>query len=117
MSRKPYECFRCRDNGFPGVQVYLAGKDNQNKTVYVEENGHKHIHKTKEQQQQQDNNKNNPLAPVSDESVERGISAFTMMSDLTVLVEQNQKLLVTLDSKMDRLLSLTCAQQQKQVEK
>jgi hypothetical protein len=49
---------------------------------------------------------NNPLAPVSDESVERGIDAFSMMSSLIVLVEQTQKLLVSMDSKLDRLLNL-----------
>jgi hypothetical protein len=52
MSRKPYECFRCRDNGFPNTQVYLAGKDEQGKTVYIEEDGTAHQHKIKQEQQQ-----------------------------------------------------------------
>ena len=33
--------------------VYLAGKDEQGKTVYIEENGTTHQHKTKQQQQAQ----------------------------------------------------------------
>lgn len=53
MSRKPYECFRCRDNGFPNTQVYLSGKDEQGKTVYVEEDGTAHQHKVKQEQQSQ----------------------------------------------------------------
>jgi len=88
--------------------IYLAGKDEQGKTIQLEEDGTKHIHKT--QQKQQDNN---PLAPVSDESVDRGISAFSMMTDLIRLVEQTQKLLVSMDGKLDRLLNLTFAQEQK----
>jgi seryl-tRNA synthetase len=84
MSRKPYECFRCRDNGFPNTQVYLAGKDEQGKTIQLEEDGTKHVHKT--QQKQQDNNL---FAPVSDESVERGIDAlFNLMTSLIKEVEE-----------------------------
>jgi hypothetical protein len=33
--------------------VYLAGKDGQGKTLYVEENGTPHMHKVKQEQQQQ----------------------------------------------------------------
>jgi hypothetical protein len=47
MSRKPYECFKCRDNGYANTMVYLAGKDESGKTVYVEEDGTPHLHKTK----------------------------------------------------------------------
>lgn len=35
MSRKQYECFKCRDSGFPGTLVYLAGKDEQNRTIQL----------------------------------------------------------------------------------
>lgn len=52
-SHKPYECFRCRDNGFPNTMVFLAGKDDHDKTVYVEEDGTSHQHKLKQQQQHQ----------------------------------------------------------------
>lgn len=52
-SRKPYECFKCRDNGFPNTMVYLAGKDEQGKTVYIEDDGTGHQHKVKQQQQKQ----------------------------------------------------------------
>ena len=51
-SHKPYECFKCRDNGFPNTMVYLAGKDEQGKTVYIEEDGTAHQHKQKQQQGQ-----------------------------------------------------------------
>ena len=49
MSRKPYECFKCRDNGYANTMVYLAGKDESGKTVYVEEDGTPHLHKTNKQ--------------------------------------------------------------------
>ena len=52
-SRKPYECFKCRDNGLPNTMVYLAGKDDQGKTVYIEEDGTAHQHKIKQQRQTQ----------------------------------------------------------------
>jgi hypothetical protein len=103
-------CNKCRDNGFPNTMVYLAGKDEHGKTIQLEEDGSRQIHKTKQRQQQvqpQEPDKNdNPLAPVSDESVESGFSAFTMMTDLIRLVEQTQKLLVIMDGKLDRLLNL-----------
>jgi hypothetical protein len=43
---------------------------------------------------------------VPEESVQRGITAFTMVTNLTILVEQTQKLLVSMDEKLDRLLNL-----------
>ena len=49
MSRKPYECFKCRDKGYSNTMVYLAGKDESGKTVYVEEDGTPHLHKTNKQ--------------------------------------------------------------------
>ena len=52
-SRKPYECFKCRDFGFPNTMVFLAGKDDQGKTVYIEEDGTAHQHKIKRQGQTQ----------------------------------------------------------------
>ena len=48
-SRKPYEFYVCQRNGFNGVMVYLAGKDENNKTVYLEEDGTPHLHKTNKQ--------------------------------------------------------------------
>ena len=53
MSRKPYECFKCRDSGFPNTFVFLAGKDDQGRTIQLEEDGSKHIHKGKQEQQQE----------------------------------------------------------------
>ena len=50
-SRKPYECFKCRDHGFPNTMVYLAGKDEQGKTIYIKEDGTAHRHKTIDQGQ------------------------------------------------------------------
>lgn len=105
MSRKPYECFRRRDNGFPGVQVYLAGKDNSGKTIYVEEDGTPHIHKQVQQEQQQQQTD-------YDKSVNDGISAISHITSLIRLAEQTQKLLVTMDGKLDHLTKLVYAVQQ-----
>jgi hypothetical protein len=92
-SRNTYPCFACRKAGYE-IPVYLDGKDAEGRTKYLNEDGTKHVHKT------------NPLEKPSEESVQRGISAFTMMTDLTILVEPTQKLLVTVDGKLDRLLNL-----------
>jgi len=47
----------CKNNGFPGTQVYLAGKDDQGRAIRLEEDGvTTHVHKTRlasQQQQQQ----------------------------------------------------------------
>jgi hypothetical protein len=59
-SKQPFECFVCKNNGFPAVMVYLAGKDEQGKAIRQEADGSPHQHKTKlasssssQQQQQQ----------------------------------------------------------------
>jgi len=114
LSRKSYECFRCRDNGYPNTMIYLAGKDEQGKTIQLEEDGTKHLHKLKDQQLQQLQQQQTQPQPQLqskqtseyEQSVERGISAFSMMTDLIRLIEQTQGLLVTLDGKIDRLLNL-----------
>lgn len=54
-----------------------------------------------------------PSSTEYERSVDDGISAFSMMTDLIRLVEQTQKLLVSMDGKIDRLLNLTFAQEQK----
>ena len=42
MSRKSFECFSCSDNGCPHTIVYLAGKDDQGKTIRLEDNWTRH---------------------------------------------------------------------------
>lgn len=52
-SKNTYECFVCKSNGFPNVQVYLAGKDESGKAIRLEEDGvTPHTHKTKVPSQQ-----------------------------------------------------------------
>jgi hypothetical protein len=49
-----YECFKCKNNGFPGVMVYLAGKDDHGRAIRLDDDGTTpHIHKTKHPSQQQ----------------------------------------------------------------
>ena len=43
-SRKTYECFVCKRQGFDNVQVYLDGKDAEGKTKYLNEDMTVHIH-------------------------------------------------------------------------
>ena len=53
-SKQTYECFACKNNGFPAVMVYLAGKDPNGRAIRLEEDGvTMHIHKTKVPSQQQ----------------------------------------------------------------
>ena len=45
-SEKTFQCFTCRDRGFPEVLIRLAGKDEKGKTVQVELDGETpHEHK------------------------------------------------------------------------
>lgn len=44
-SRKSYECFVCKRQGFEDVQVFLDGKDDQGKTIYKNEDMTPHQHK------------------------------------------------------------------------
>lgn len=77
-SKSKYECYRCRDNGWPGTMVYLAGKDEQGKTVYVEDDGTAHQHKQKQGQQQEIQTSTTgdlvPLLRMIDAKLERVIS-------------------------------------------
>jgi hypothetical protein len=100
-SKQLYPCFSCRRVGYE-IPVYLDGKDAEGRTKYLNEDGTKHIHKTKQELPQQ----SNPLATLSDESVDSGMTAFSMMTDLIRLVEQTQKRVVTVDEKLNRLLNL-----------
>lgn len=43
-SRKTYECFVCKRQGFDNIQVYLDGKDAEGKTKYLNEDMTVHIH-------------------------------------------------------------------------
>jgi hypothetical protein len=43
-SRKTYECFVCKRQGFDNVQVYLDGKDAEGKTKYLNEDMTVHTH-------------------------------------------------------------------------
>ena len=52
-SKQTYECFVCKSNGYPGVLVYLAGKDDQGRAIRLEDDGvTPHTHKTKVPSQQ-----------------------------------------------------------------
>ena len=54
MSGKgPFECFACKNNGFPAVMVFLAGKDDQGRAIRQEADGSPHQHKSKAPSQQQ----------------------------------------------------------------
>jgi hypothetical protein len=84
----------------------------------LNEDGSKHFHKTKEghlQRAYSDENHAQESSSlvmegkdygVPEESVQRGITAFSMVTNLTILVEQTQKQLVTMDEKLNRLLNL-----------
>jgi hypothetical protein len=77
---------KCRDSGFPNTMVYLAGKDDHGRTIQLEEDGTKHIHKQVKGQQQQPQ----PQPQQQQQQTMDGL----------------MKLLVSIDSKLDRLLNL-----------
>lgn len=80
-SKQTYPCFACRKAGHE-VSVFLDGKDEQNRTKYLNEDGTKHVHKTKEEQQKQQHHETLPS------------------------IEQIHNLLASIDGKLDRLLNL-----------
>lgn len=45
-SKQTYPCFACRKAGHE-IPVYLDGKDSEGRTKYLNEDGSKHVHKTK----------------------------------------------------------------------
>jgi hypothetical protein len=104
-SKQTYECYVCKRNGFPDTKVYLEGKTEDGKTIYKNEDMSSHNHKQRAYSGQ-NNARESSSFRVSDESVQRGITAFTMMSNLSILLELTQKHLVTMDEKLDRLLNL-----------
>jgi hypothetical protein len=53
-SKQTFECFVCKNNGFSGTMVYLAGKDDRGHAIRLESDGvTPHTHKTKVPSQQQ----------------------------------------------------------------
>ena len=54
-TKKTYECFVCKNNGFPNVMVVLAGKDEHGRPIRkdpIDEGDHVHMTKLGGQQQQ-----------------------------------------------------------------
>ncbi|MGH9983571.1 MAG: hypothetical protein ACRD8W_06400 [Nitrososphaeraceae archaeon] len=112
-----YFCFKCRDNGFPSEPVVFAGKDSAGKTILNNPDSTPHQHKEKQQQEQEQEQQPSTDFQVSQESVDRGITAFTMMTALIGLVEQNQKELVKLNEKVEYLTKLVYALSSQQLQK
>lgn len=86
MSRRPYECFKCRDSGFPNTMVYLAGKDDQGRTIQLEEDGTHHTHKSKGQDSSSSSSVVTSAAPPESTAMLKIISAkldriITMLSE------------------------------------
>jgi hypothetical protein len=89
-SRKPYECFRCRDNGFPNTMVYLAGKDEQGKTIQLEEDGTAHRHKSKEKGQPKQQ-------PAQQQSTGSAAAATIMTENIAMKI---------INAKLDRIINI-----------
>lgn len=54
-TKKTYECFVCKNNGFPNIMVVLAGKDEHGRPIRkdpIDESDHVHMTKLGGQQQQ-----------------------------------------------------------------
>jgi hypothetical protein len=99
-SSKTYECFQCKNNGFPGVQVYLAGKDEQGKAIRLEEDGlTPHTHKTKvpsqQQQQQQQEHQTGQPPPQKD------ITIADLALEIKLLSQKIDRVIDYLDRQQD----------------
>jgi hypothetical protein len=68
--------------------VYLAGKDDQGKTIYIEEEGTAHHHKTKEKNLQQ------PAVKKNNNSA------------ITNLTESSSAAIKVINAKLDRIINL-----------
>ena len=86
MSRKPYECFKCRDSGYPNTMVYLAGKDDTGRTIQLEEDGTKHIHKQAKREEE----------------------------STTVVTAEPTPIMKIINAKLDRIIALLEGQHQQQ---
>ena len=79
ISKKTFECFVCQKQGFPNERVYLAGKDANGLTIYLEPDGvTAHRHKFKE--------RTNPPTTLS-------TSADTILSKLDEISQKLDRLL------------------------
>ena len=47
QQKKPYECFACKNNGFPNEMVLLAGRDDRGNPIRKNLDESPHTHKTK----------------------------------------------------------------------
>ena len=83
-SKQTYPCFACRKAGYE-IPVYLDGKDEQGRTKYLNEDGTKHIHKAKADTRPNQNH----------------LDQETSFDNRAL-----NSLLVSMDSKLDRLLNL-----------
>lgn len=86
-SKKTYACFICEKNGFPDERVYLAGKDANGKTIYLEPDGvTAHQHKRKE--------------------TSNTTSSQQQPTTLATTADTIISLLKEIDAKLDRLLAI-----------
>lgn len=92
-SKQKYECFTCRDNGFPGVLIYLAGKNAEGKAIRVEEDGSAHVHKTKQQQEAAQLPEQQ-----SHQAQQQGLGSTTIVTEPTSMK--------IINAKLDRIISM-----------
>lgn len=76
--------------------VYLAGKDDQGKTIYIEEDGIAHRHKTKGEHLTQQQQHQQPAATNSSSTV--GTTDITEGSTITTIK--------VINAKLDRIINL-----------
>ena len=87
ISKQTFECFVCKKQGFTNERVYLAGKDSNGRTIYLETDGvTAHRHKFKER------------------TPETKPTTLATSSDIII-----QKL-DEINSKLDRLLAIEAAE-------
>ncbi|HZD35444.1 MAG TPA: hypothetical protein VE130_09590, partial [Nitrososphaeraceae archaeon] len=83
ISKQTFECYVCKKQGFNNERVYLAGKDSNGRTIYLETDGvTAHRHKFKER------------TPGETQPTTLATSADTIVSKLDEI-----------NSKLDRLLA------------
>jgi hypothetical protein len=90
-SKSTYVCFTCRDNSYPGVQVYLDGRDEAGKTKYLNSDMTRHIHREKVQQQQAQQLQQQPPPQPQPQQMMKIISSSFMDEDWSGLTKPQIK--------------------------
>ena len=101
-SRKPYECFRCRDNGFPNTMVYLTGEVDQVRKLFTSK---KMERLTDIRQERRDTYDDNNQQPIQLLLLFQQLTPTVAACGTTNITESSPAIKV-INAKLDRIINL-----------